>query len=473
MKKLISNKFVRILLNSTKRYAKTSIEILGGRKKPNIIENFYSSIFAFILKNYIKSLGVPWQELKLTLKDPGVAKCFGIVIDSLIKHGLRTPIVLNAPFSIVFNLTNKCNLKCVHCFQKADFNQTDLMTREQKISIIEQLASLGTAAITFSGGEPLMSPDFWECVTTAVKRGIFVSIDTNGTLVDDDIAAKLKKAGVKYAQVSIDSPDPMIHDNFRGIQSAFKLSMKGVTSMKKVGIFVSMGITLTNENVLLIDDFIRLAKEKCFDRIVFYHLIPVGRGINVSNLDLTPKQRSEAIQKLAIIGNVGIEILSETPQYIIETSMISSDLPQKLPSSNCFPITAFFDMNPTKKFFRALKEILGGCPAGRLYANVQPNGDLTPCMFSPFEPVVGNLTKQKFKDAWDGFQIMWDRRNLKGYCGKCQRNVECGGCRARAIIMGDIMGPDYGCYTLRYFMEDNGGYRRNKTGSNNPNRASK
>ncbi len=468
MKKLLSNRFVRATLRSTKSLAKTSIEILGGRKKPNVFEKAYSSVFAFVLKSYMCSLGVPWQEAKASLSDPGIARCFGVVVDSLVKYGLRTPIVLTTPFSVVYNLTNKCNLRCKHCFQNADSQQEDLMTKEQKLSIVGQLADLGTAAMTFSGGEPLMSPDFWECAAAAAKRSIFVSIDTNGTLIDDAMAKKLKDIGVRYAQVSIDSPDPKKHDDFRCKDGAFGLSMKGVEAMKKAGMFVSMGITLTRENVKLIDDFISLAKDKSFDRAVFYHLIPVGRGQDISDLDLTPKQRAEAMQKLANLGDIGIEVLSETPHYATETAMVNGDLPQKLPTSTCFPITAFFDMGPTRRFFRALKDVLGGCPAGRLYANIQPNGDLTPCMFSPFEPVVGNLTRQSFKEAWEGFQIMWDRCKLTGHCGECGRKIECGGCRARAVAKGDVMGPDYGCYTVRYFTEDKRGHQRNKAGSTKP-----
>jgi radical SAM protein with 4Fe4S-binding SPASM domain len=469
MYKLMSNvlswKISRAILGKTIGSAQKALDVIGGRKKPSLIESIYTLGFATVLRLYMASLGVSWKELKGAIKDPGISRCFMVIAKSLVKYGLKIPLVLVAPFSVVYNLTNKCNLRCKHCFQSADNTQGDLMTKEQKFKIIDEMAQLGTAAMTFSGGEPLMSPDFWDCAKHAFENEIYISIDTNGTLIDDSVANKLVEFGVRSAQVSIDSPMPELHDDFRCMKGAFELSMKGVASMKKAGMFVTMGVTLTSQNVNLIDDFVTLAKKHHFNRIVFYHLIPVGRGQELSDLDLKPKIRAEAMEKLAKINGQGIEILSETPHYEFETAWIEGKAEQKLPQSNCFPITAFFDMGPSRRFFKAVKDVLGGCPAGRLYCNIQPNGDLTPCMFSPFDPVVGNLTKQSFEEAWDGFRIMWDRSKLTGFCGGCEHAIDCGGCRARAVANGDLMGPDYGCYVSRYFKESKNGHKGNKKSS--------
>jgi radical SAM protein with 4Fe4S-binding SPASM domain len=447
---LVGNRFSRWILSRSAGLAHSSLEILGGRKAGTFAERLYAFGFGLVLRIFMGSVGVPWQEVKRSLADPGIARCFMIVVRSLVKYGYNTPIIVTAPFSVVFNLTNRCNLLCQHCFQKASADQKDLMTKEQKLHIIDQLADAGTAAITFSGGEPLMSDDFWEIAGYGSSKGIFVSIDTNGTLIDGQVASKLVEFGVRYAQVSIDSPDPKVHNQFRGMEGAFDLSMKGVAAMRAVGMYLSMGVTLTAFNADKIDDFIDLAKKHRFNRIVFYHLIPVGRGESIKNLDLTPKQRAEVMEKLANIDDPDIEVLSETPHYATETAMVKGRGEQKLPDSNCFPITSFFNMGKNRRYMKALRFVFGGCPAGRLYANIQPNGDLTPCMFSPFYPVVGNLTRQTLEEAWEGFDMLWDRTRLKGICGNCRHRIECGGCRARAAGMGDALGPDYGCYTTRY-----------------------
>ena len=447
---LIGNRLSRWLLSRSTRLAAIALEIIGGRRKGTFGQRIYTFGFGLFLRIFMGGAGVPWSEVKRSLADPGIARCFMIVVKSLVKYGFNTPIIVTAPFSVVYNLTNRCNLLCQHCFQKASADQKDLMTKQQKLHIIDQLNEAGTAAITFSGGEPLMSDDFWEIAGYASSKGIFVSIDTNGTLINPSVASKLVEFGVRYAQVSIDSPDPAEHDKFRGLDGAFGLSMKGVASMKAVGMYLSMGVTLTAFNAGKIDRFIELAKKNHFDRIVFYHLIPVGRGESVKNLDLTPQKRAEVMEKLANFYDPEIEVLSETPHYATETAKFTDKVAQKLPDSNCFPITSFFNMGRERQYMKALRFVFGGCPAGRLYANIQPNGDLTPCMFSPFYPVVGNLTKQSLAQAWNGFQILWDRTKLKGICGNCKHRIECGGCRARAAGMGDALGPDYGCYTNRY-----------------------
>ncbi len=421
-------------------------------------EKIYSVFFKFFFKIFMRSYGISWKQLKGALEDPGIARCFVLVTKSLAEYGLRVPIVLKAPFSVVYNLTNRCNLLCKHCFQRAHENEKDHMTLAQKLKIIDELNDAGVAAITFSGGEPLMSDDFYEVANHAFKKGIYVSIDTNGTLIDEDTAKKLYDTGIRCAQISIDSTDSKVHNEFRGKDGAFELSMKAATHLSKIGIHLSMGVTLTKFNFDKIDEFINLAKSNHFNRIVFYHLVAVGRGEEVYDLDLSPKQRSETMEKLANINDPDIDILSETPHFGLETIKIKNGRKSELPTSNSFPITAYFNMLPHHSFFRALSDILGGCPAGRLYGNIQPNGDLTPCMFSPFYPVVGNLTKQSFEEAWKGFEFLWDRDLLKGKCGQCINKISCGGCRARAASKGDSLITDFGCDIAKYYKEDKRGH---------------
>jgi len=419
----------------------------------NPFEYVYTFFFNLILKAFMSSMGIGWTQVKMILVDPGITRCFLLVIKSVAQRGLSIPIVLSAPFSVVFNLTNRCNLKCKHCFQRASSDERDHMNLDQKLHIIDQLNEAGTAAITFSGGEPIMSDDFYTVTKYAYSKGFFISIDTNGTLINDQVAYKLKSSGVRYTQISIDSTDASVHDNFRGMQGAFEKSLIAAETLSRKGLHLSMGVTLTKFNFEQVEDFIKLAKDNHFNRIVFYHLVSVGRGEDVSDLDLTAKERSDTMAKLAGIDDDEIEILSETPHYIIETVGIEGDPKQSPPDSNAFPITAYFNMKPHHRFFRGFKDILGGCPAGRLYANIQPNGDLTPCMFSPFYPVVGNLTKVSFEEAWERFSPLWDRSQLKGKCKTCIHNIDCGGCRARASAKGDWLLSDFGCDLNKYYSE--------------------
>lgn len=96
---------------------------------------------------------------------------------------------------------------------------------------------------------------------------------------------------------------------------------------------------------------------------------------------------------------------------------------------------------------RMLAEFLGGCGAGRLYCAVQPNGNVTPCVYLPI--VVGDLREESFPDIWENSGILKQLRtrdNLLGNCGVCDYKNVCGGCRARAYAYsGNIHGCDPGC----------------------------
>jgi radical SAM protein with 4Fe4S-binding SPASM domain len=111
-------------------------------------------------------------------------------------------------------------------------------------------------------------------------------------------------------------------------------------------------------------------------------------------------------------------------------------------------VSTFFDCAGRRNVYRKYAPYLGGCPAGRIYCNIQPNGDVTPCMFMPEYPVAGNLRKQSFKEIWNSetFQTLRDRTRLKGKCRECKFAIVCGGCRAKAAAHeGDYLASDPTC----------------------------
>ena len=96
---------------------------------------------------------------------------------------------------------------------------------------------------------------------------------------------------------------------------------------------------------------------------------------------------------------------------------------------------------------KTLAKYIGGCGAGRCYCAIQPNGDITPCVFMPI--VVGNVTRDDFMDVWEHneiFKNLRDRSRYKGNCVSCDYKLYCGGCRARAFgYFHDPLEADPGC----------------------------
>ena len=137
---------------------------------------------------------------------------------------------------VVWNMTKRCNLKCVHCYAHAQdmHGQDDLTTADGK-KIIDDLAQFGVPVLLFSGGEPLVRKDLPELAAYAVENGMRAVISTNGTLITRDTAQTLKEIGLSYVGISIDGLAD-INDRFRGVPGAFQKAMQGIENCKQAGI---------------------------------------------------------------------------------------------------------------------------------------------------------------------------------------------------------------------------------------------
>lgn len=397
------------------------------------IINTLLNIGAFILRTNTNSV-------KKILSDPCVIRGFETILRSIAKYGVTIPQKLDAPFLVVWNFTNMCNLKCVHCYQRANKPLPNELTLREKIDVLEQLEDAGVAAIAFSGGEPLIHPHIWTIVEKAVKKRFYVSIATNGTLITKRVARRLKEIGVKYVEVSLDSVDPEKHDKFRGVKGSWMKTIRGIKNCISEGIFTGIATTVTRLNYNEAEKIIGLAKKLGVHRVIFFNFIPVGRGSEIFNQDLTPKEREKFLKRLydAMIREK-LEILSTAPQY---ARVILQE------SRGEYTSPTHFYAGPAITGLKELANFIGGCGAGRIYCALQPDGTVTPCVFIP-QITLGNVKNKSFKDIWNNNPILELFRNkdmLEEYCGKCIYRYICGGCRARALAyFNDILAPDPGC----------------------------
>ena len=136
------------------------------------------------------------------------------------------------PFIVALNLTRRCNLACEHCYLDAgtrlDGENGELTTDEVK-ALIDDIARLSEETmVVFTGGEPLLRRDLDDLVAHAASRGLMPVLGTNGVLITDDRAARLRQAGVQGVGISIDSLDPDFHDGFRGAPGSWIKSMSAI-----------------------------------------------------------------------------------------------------------------------------------------------------------------------------------------------------------------------------------------------------
>ncbi len=379
------------------------------------------------------------DEARSAVRDPAVRRGIALVLEGLGRYGVTVPQKMPAPFLIVWNFTNMCNLRCIHCYQRADRPTPDELTLEEKLMVVDQLDKAGVAAVALSGGEPTIHPHFYRIVKELADRGIYVAVATNGTFfAKKENLEKAVRLGLRYVEVSVDSADPKIHDRFRGVPGAWEKAVQALRNAVELGVNNGLAMTVTRMNLHEVERVLDLAEEIGVNRVVFFNFVPVGRGEENAWLDLTPEEREEFLRMIyREMKRRKLEIVSTAPQYGRVALQMSS-------GQEVAPTHFYVGEN---KVVKALAEFVGGCGAGRIYAALQPNGDVTPCVFFPVK--VGNVRVKTFREIWDTaplFQQLRDRDLLKGFCGKCPYRYICGGCRARAYAyFRDPLAPDPGC----------------------------
>ena len=187
---------------------------------------------------------------------------------------------------IVWNMTQRCNLKCVHCYAHAvEVDGTDDINTEQAKAMIDDLAAFGAPVMLFSGGEPLVRKDLVELASHATGKGMRAVVSTNGTLITPQKARELKEVGLSYVGISLDGMED-VHDHFRCVPGAFKKALQGIANCQAEGLKVGLRFTINKRNVAEIPGIFRLLKELEVPRACFYHLVYSGRGSELIKEDL-------------------------------------------------------------------------------------------------------------------------------------------------------------------------------------------
>ncbi|MCX5802774.1 MAG: 12,18-didecarboxysiroheme deacetylase, partial [Proteobacteria bacterium] len=197
---------------------------------------------------------------------------------------------------VVWNMTKRCNLKCVHCYAFAEgegYKGKELSTEEGK-RLIDDLTDFGVPVILFSGGEPLLRADLPELIDYAVKKGLRAVISTNGTLITEKKARIFSDFSLSYIGVSLDGIGD-VNDAFRGMNGAYEKALSGIRRAKKAKIKVGLRFTINNRNYKEIPKIFDLVEKEGIERVCLYHLVYAGRGSELIDEDLTHGETRKAV----------------------------------------------------------------------------------------------------------------------------------------------------------------------------------
>jgi AdoMet-dependent heme synthase len=310
------------------------------------------------------------------------------------------------PLVMSWNVTRECNMKCSHCYINAtDKKLSNELTTQEGKNLIDQICEVSKPLLILSGGEPLLRPDIYELIKYGTAKGLKMGLGSNGSLIDEAVAAKLKAAGIATVSISLDSNIPPQHDEFRGVSGAWQKAVDACKALRKNNVLVQVNTTLTHENYSQIDDIMSLAEDIGVENFHLFFLVPTGRGTKLT--DISPQKYEDMIS--TTFAKVSKHRLNVRPSCAPQFMRIAQGMG--------------LDM----------RQWVRGCLAGMYYCRVYPNGDVTPCPYLPIK--LGNIREQSFKDIWFNskiFKALRDPNCLKGKCGKCEYRQLCGGCRARA-----------------------------------------
>ena len=180
---------------------------------------------------------------------------------------------LTAPLNVHWELTNLCNLKCVHCYQQDDGPRAGLPSVETVTTIASRIAEAGVFEVTLTGGEVLLIRQLRDVVALLNRNGIRPHITSNGMLVDDHAADWLAASEVTF-QVSLDAADPTRHNDIRRSPYAFERALDGVTRLVARGVDVSFAYTATPENLAELSAVVALAADRGVRRVCVGEVLP-------------------------------------------------------------------------------------------------------------------------------------------------------------------------------------------------------
>ncbi len=367
-----------------------------------------------------------------------------------------------SPFLVIWETTRACDLACVHCRASADPDcSPEELNYEEAIGLIDDVKSIGTPILIFSGGDCLKRKDLFELIDYAKSCGLRTgAIPAVTPDLTDDRLKEFKDAGLDQIAFSLAAANATDHDAFRRVEGVFERTLECIEMANQVGLRVQLNslINVHNEHQLgglfdIVDLF----------RIVFWEiffLVPTGRGQTVPLMSAEKFEETfEKIYEFSQQADFTVKI-TEAPHYrrfCHEQAMLQRSLGK---------VSVRHEKHLPDEFPKrqdsgaAIGRAPRGVNSGKGFAFISYRGDIMPSGFLPI--AAGNIRRDSLAAVYRNASLFKELRNtslLKGRCGICPYKEICGGSRARAYaLMGDYLAEDPCCiYQPSGYGEQGGG----------------
>lgn len=335
-----------------------------------------------------------------------------------------------APFLVIWETTQACDLACRHCRASAQPERNPLeLTYDEGVALLKEVKGFGAPLVVFTGGDPLKRPDLFALLSASVNLGLRTTITPSATpLLDARAVERIKEAGVARMALSLDGPDAETHDDFRQVEGSFERTLWALNDARQVGLETQINTTVSRRNLSKLGETANLVESSGVRLWSVFFLVVTGRAL--AEDDLTAEEYERVFEFLYRVAQRGAFDIKTTEaqhyrRYVAQQRKAGGSLPSAQSS-----ITRQAGINDGKGF-----------------VFVSHTGEIFPSGF--LEVSAGNVRRTSLREAYRTaplFRVLRNSDSLEGKCGACEYRNLCGGSRSRAYALtGSYLQSDPRC----------------------------
>jgi len=338
-----------------------------------------------------------------------------------------------APMLVIWEVTQACDLACVHCRASAQSDRhPHELTTQQGYRLLDEIRRFGEPLMVFTGGDPLKRPDLFDLVRHSVEIGLRTNVTPSATpLLTGEAIDKFKEAGVTRMAISVDGPDAATHDDFRGIPGTFDRAMFALRHARDIGLDTQFQTTVTRRNMDRLPEVAKIVEEVRSKMWSLFFLIVTGRALENDDLEAGEYEKVfEFMYELSKTAPYGIKTTEAMHyrRYVAQRIRAEHGVTENENAKGVAWRTA-------------------GVSDGKGFVFVSHTGEIFPSGFLPVSG--GNVLRDSLTDVYrtsDLFRSLRDTTQRGGKCGLCEYQKICGGSRSRAYAFtGDFLAEDPRC----------------------------
>ncbi|MCG2873042.1 MAG: TIGR04053 family radical SAM/SPASM domain-containing protein [Acidilobus sp.] len=358
------------------------------------------------------------------------------------------------PLLVFWETTKACPLACIHCRANAITRPLPgELSHAEALDLIRQVAEFGRPypVLVLTGGDPLMRSDLWELVEEARSLGIPIAMAPSPSRQLLENIDNIVREGVSAVSISIDHPDPVVHDSVRRYQGSWEAATTAVRELLRRGVSVQVNTAVMRSTVRGLPGMARLLRELGVRTWEVFYLVPVGRA--GAEEDLSPAEWEDVSAFLYEVSRYGVRVrTSEGPMFrrvalLLNYASRTGAEPSGLVRTGKLYLELVDELRKLmgEPGPQALFET-SGTRDGKGIIFISHDGMVYPSGFLPVP--VGSVRKGRLVDIYRGSPLLRRLRaaELRGRCGACEFREVCGGSRARAFAYyGDPLAEDPAC----------------------------